>query len=261
MTLVGIWENDYGSRMTLAACGTAITGIYESTTGSTGRYLVTGWQIDAAPREQAGQAVALAIGWRSIAEGQPDASWNWVSAMGGQITLMAGEDRLILSHLMVASRDFTGLAGRGIYSDKLVFHRVAGAPQPDDMAEPGIPDSADPLAGPWAAQDGTALAAIVTPDIGARLGHIGGTLTMGGRMLDISGFTDICAAPDGLAAQSVAIVARDAVRGVALALGGWVDRASGSLTLQRLTSRSTPVDCSYAQTDIWPLLFEKPSRT
>ena len=53
MTVAGIWVNEYGSRMTLASRGDGIFGLYESTTGSVGKYLVTGWQLDAELRTSA----------------------------------------------------------------------------------------------------------------------------------------------------------------------------------------------------------------
>ena len=81
MTVAGVWENEYGSRMILAveekpAGSGAIWGVYESTTGSTGRYLVTGRRGGTASGGN-GQPLALAIAWRSVGGDPADPSWHW----------------------------------------------------------------------------------------------------------------------------------------------------------------------------------------
>jgi hypothetical protein len=258
MTLVGIWENVYGSRMTLAAQGDGIVGIYESTTGSTGEYLVSGWQLDTEPGEGAGQPVALAIEWHSIVEGPSDASWNWVSALGGQINLIGGQEALILSHLLVASSDFIGLCDRGIYTDRLTYHRVSDAPPPQGCARRGEPAPRDPLAGEWITADGVRLDLVVTPDTQGYFGYLAGTMVLEDATLTLAGFTDVNAMPAGLAHQSVSITAKDATRKVTVALGGWMECHTGVLTLQRLTNRVTTAANNYIQTDIRPLEFRRP---
>ncbi|MGE6691134.1 avidin/streptavidin family protein [Sphingobium xenophagum] len=257
MTLVGIWENAYGSRMTLSAEGDAIAGVYESTTGSTGQYLVSGWQLDSEPTAAAGQPVSLAIEWHSVVEGPADASWNWVSALGGQINIVDGEDSLILSHLMIASSDFEGLADSGVYVDKLTYHRVTDTTPPSGSAEPGVADADDPLSGEWTSADGAMLSILVTPDTENRFGYVSGTLAVEGSETPISGFTDVNATADGLQFQSVSIIASDTEKGVTRSLGGWIELATGVLSLQLLTNHVTAASSNYVQTDIRPLTFEK----
>jgi hypothetical protein len=258
MTVAGIWGNEYGSRMTLASRGDGIFGIYESTTGSVGKYLVTGWQLDAEPVAGAGQPVALAIEWHSIVAGLPDASWNWVSALGGQISLVGGQEALILSHLLVASSGFDGLCGHGIHTDKLTYHRVGDATPPQMSARQGAPAMQDPLAGEWLAAEGARLDLVVSPDTQGRFGYLSGTMVLDGATLTLAGFTDVNAAQDGLARQSVSIVAKDESRGVTLAFGGWIELVTGVVTVHRLTSRITTAANAYAQTDIWPMEFRRP---
>ncbi len=255
MSLAGTWENSYGSRMRLVESNGVVTGIYESTTGSTGRYHVSGWQQGGAPTEEAGVPVALAIEWHSIDGGQGDASWNWVSALGGQLSLVTGLPVLTLTHLMIASSDFVGLCDRGVYVDKLIYNKVV-APDPAAPA-PGLTRQAvqSPLAGRWSAAGGEVLEVVVEADEEGRFGCLSGRLLWEGAWLEVAGFTDINAGPEGLNWQATSVVARHARLGLSLALGGWLELASGELTLQCLRTRSTSTANSYAQTDAAPMRF------
>lgn len=247
MTLAGVWENEYGSRMTLSArADGGFAGVYRSTTGSTGEYAVVACQAGAAATAQGGQPVALAIGWRSLVDGPGDPSWNWASAMGGQISLIDGREAMILHHLMIATSDFAGLCGRGAFIDKLVYRRVAGAA----VEEPGLPAAAalhdDPLRGAWASPAGVELD---IASVSAR-GALAGALRVDGQVLALHGFADAFAAGEGLDRRSVTLIACDPSRAMSFAAGGWTDRASGELILQRLTTRAVPPANIYAQTEI-----------
>lgn len=257
MTLTGTWANDYGSLMSLSVSGDKITGVYKSSTGSTGEYVVSGWQTDAEPTEGAGQVVCLAIDWHSVEGDQQDASWNWVSALGGQLSIIQGEENLILNHLMVASSDFEGVANTGVYIDKLAYHRVETASENPRGKQLNKAKTADPLTGRWNAADGTTLLVSVIPDSEARFGYISGTLTITNNEMTISGFTDINAASDGLQFQSVSIVAKDSNKNITRALGGWIELTTSELSLQMLSNHITTVDTIYTQTDIRSLQFKK----
>ncbi|MCT2398810.1 avidin/streptavidin family protein [Novosphingobium mangrovi (ex Huang et al. 2023)] len=255
MTVAGTWENEYGSRMTLAVDGAGVFGIYESTTGSTGRYRVVGHQSQESPTPEAGQPVALAIAWHSVAGGPADASWNWVSALGGQISVVDGAEVLSASHLLVATSDFPGLCRQGVFCDKLTYRRVATAPAFPGHMKCGELQIVDVLAGCWQAGDGTVLDIHVRPEPDDRFGVLGGCLTVGGQALEIVGFSDVNAVRDRIGFQSVAITALDRARNATVALGGWIEQASGVLTLQLLTNHATGPADTYLQTAIRPLQF------
>lgn len=255
MSIAGTWENSYGSRMRLLESNGVVSGVYESTTGSTGSYLVSGWQQGSDATAEAGVPVALAIEWHSVDGGQGDASWNWVSALGGQLNLVGGESVLTLTHLMIASSEFVGLCDHGVYVDKLIYNKVTeAAPAASEQARGAIAVD-DPVAGQWQDREGALLELLVTPDVQGRFGYLQGRLVLDGSELEVAGFTDINASAEGLPYQSVSVVARDASRGVSLALGGWLELAAGSLSLQRLTSHATSSANNYVQTDIQPMRF------
>lgn len=255
MTVAGTWENEYGSRMTLAVDAAGVFGIYESMTGSTGQYRVLGCQFPEDPTLEAGQPVALAIAWHSVADGPSDASWSWVSALGGQISVVDGEEILSVSHHLVASSDFPGLCRRGVYCDKLTYRRVAAAPASPGQVKSGEPQRMDALAGYWRAGDGTVLDIHVRPEFDDRFGTLGGCLTMAGQALDIAGFSDINAVKDRTGFQSVALTALDRENNATVALGGWIEQTSGNLMLQVLTNHATSPADAYLQTAIRPLQF------
>ncbi|MGC6329010.1 avidin/streptavidin family protein [Rhizorhabdus sp. FW153] len=261
MSLAGIWENEYGSRMTLSlADPNLIVGKYESTTGSTGEYRVIGYQASADPTSSAGQACALAIDWHSVVAGPPDNSWHWVSGLSGQLSLQSSGEQLVLSHAMVASVAFPGLAQAGTYIDKLIYTRVGE--QHDIPAEPlpGEEVLADnPLVGSWFAQDGTALLIqSVVPYAGNAFGYVFGKLIWNGGPSLLYGVTDINAGSAGLDLQSVSIVGLPSdAGGPAISLAGTLDLSSGVLTLLDQNSSSTAPDATYVETTISSKTFTR----
>lgn len=260
MTVAGTWENEYGSRMTLVVEGGAVAGMYDSTTGATGRYHVTGWQSATEPTPEVGQPVALTIGWHSVSDGPPDAGMHWTSILGGQIIIVDGGELLSVSHLLVATSGFTGLCERGIYNDKLTYRRVTGSSSLPGGQTPDRAECGDPLAGAWRGDDGVELDVQVLHDASGRVGFLAGALTLTSRKLDITGFTDINAERDNVGFQSVAIAAVDNGRNVTVALGGWIDDATDTLTLQALTNHATSDDSTWLQTTIRPLQFHRCSK-
>jgi len=259
MTLAGVWKNEYGSQMTLSVSGNLVTGTYESTTGSTGKYCVIGWQTSADPTTSVGQAATLAIEWHSIVSGPPDDSWHWVSGLSGQLSIQDGAEQLVLSHALVASIDFPGLAPAGTYIDKLIYTR-SSAEAPGATALPEPKDAAtDPLVGSWYASDGTALLiSSVVPYTGNAFGYVMGKLIWNGGPSLLYGVTDINAAPDGLALQSVAVAGLPSdAGGPAISLAGTLDLASGILTLLDQNSVSTAPDATYVETNISCKMFKR----
>jgi len=258
MTLAGTWQNEYGSRMSLSVENGAVSGTYDSTTGATGRYLVTGWESEAGRAGDLGCPVALVISWHSIADLAPDPGWHWVSALSGQVHTVGGEELLIVTHLLVASVAFEGLCRRGIYSDKLTFRRLKT--KSDHLPVPlhATDKLNGPVSGSWTAQDGTIIDVQVVAEIGSGPALVAGALVQGDDRLDILGFTDIRADAHGIGFQSMAIAAADKTRQNILAAGGWFEAATGTVTLQSLTSLATKADQLWLQTDLRPLFFSRP---
>lgn len=259
MTLAGVWKNEYGSQMTLSVSGNLVTGTYESTTGSTGKYCVIGWQTSADPTTAAGQAAALAIEWHSIVSGPPDNSWHWVSGLSGQLSIQNGIEQLVLSHALVASIDFPGLAPAGTYIDKLIYTRSSEEAPGAAWLPAAEDDAADPLIGSWYAADGTGLLiSSVVPYTGNAFGYVMGKLIWNGGSSLLYGVTDINAASGGLGLQSVAIVGLPSDNGgPAISLAGTLDLASGILTLFDQNSVSTAPDATYVETNISCKVFSR----
>ncbi|GAO53135.1 hypothetical protein NMD1_00141 [Novosphingobium sp. MD-1] len=228
----------------------AIWGVYESTTGSTGRYLVTGRRGGTACGEK-GQPLALAIAWRSVGGDPADPSWHWASAMAGQYHGQDGGAQVTVNHLLVASGEFPGLCGPGLYCDKLTYRRTSDTPYaglpPAGVAVP------HPASGVWSGADGMRLALRVLAEPGGRVALVDGFLEQDGREIAITGFADL----DGQAEESdrcaLAITAYDEARNRTVAMGGWLEGEAGALLLQALTGHATPLDGAYLQTSLWPL--------
>jgi hypothetical protein len=262
MTAAGVWQNEYGSQMTLSEVNpNLVVGKYSSTTGSTGEYYVVGWQTNAEPTVAAGQPVCLAIDWHSIVAGPADNSWHWTSALSGQINIVNGAEQLVLAHAMIASCDFPGLCVAGNYIDKLIYSRIsheAPAPLPLPSAETGG-DAAPSLVGTWQGSDGTVfMIQSVQPYTGNAFGFITGKMTWNGGPSMIYGVTDINAASAGLGLQSVTIVGLPSdAGGPALAYGGTLDLNSGLMTLVELSSTATPNSATYVQTTVGQIMFQK----
>ncbi len=263
MSLAGVWKNSYGSTMSLRLeSPNLITGTYKSSTGSVGTYEVVGYQTTADPTSGAGQAAALAIDWHSVEQGPPDNSWHWVSGLSGQLGIHNGVEQLVLSHALVASIDFPGLAVAGTYVDKLIYQRISEAsemsPAPAPVKGPAV-RAVDPLVGSWLATDGTALlVSSVVPYPGDAFGWVMGKLVWNGGSSPLYGMTDINALGGGLQRQSVSIVGLPGgAGGPAVSLSGTLDLGSGTLSLLSLRSQSTAPGNSYLQTLVSSLELSK----
>lgn len=256
VTVAGLWENEYGSRMALMADGATLFGIYESTTGSTGRYLVAGRQALHSPASTAGLPVALAIGWHSVADGVFDPGWHWTSALGGQVNIRDGQEVLEVSHLLVATAGLPGICEHGLYLDRLSFRRVSGAFPALKREDPGSIGIDNRIAGTWSAGD-MILDIAVFPGADGRLGLLRGSMSRGAGRIECTGFTDVKAQSSEHGLQSVAIAANDEAGGTTLALGGWIDPDGEFLRLTSLVNRATSAENSWVQTTVEPLLFRR----
>lgn len=257
MSIAGIWQNEYGSRMTLTVRGSVVEGVYASTTGSTGEFSVTGWACENAATTEVGQPVALSIKWHSLVDGEADASWNWASAMGGQINIVDGREAMVLSHFMIASRSFEGLCKHGVYVDKLTFYRISDVPKPFEKPCFIEAKADDPMSGSWITSDGSLMDISVRYESEYRFGHLSGFLHFDGMKLALSGFTDVKAGDDQLDLQATSIVVHNALNNSTIAMGGFLKLKDGALELQVLTNKTTGGDVSYTQSQISFLRFTR----
>jgi saccharopepsin len=261
-SVAGTWKNDYGSVMTLAVTGNRVCGTYQSSTGSTGKYEVTGFQLGAPANPALSQPVALAIEWHSIGGDPADPSWNWCSGLSGQMTVTPAGDRLALSHVLVASSDFPGLAEQGTYVDKLIYRRVDTAALEDPGAAPlerlAIEDA---LNGAWVADNGTTLELSVYASSQRRLGHVRGQLSTPVGHVEVSGFTDINATASKLSLQSVSLTAAQTRESSASSLCGSLELQGEVLNLFSVTSSATTPQRSYLATQVSALRFKRNETT
>ena len=257
LSVAGSWKNDYGSVMTLAVAGNAVTGTYQSSTGSTGRYAITGYQPCTRPSQAKGLPVALAIEWHSLGDEPPDPSWNWVSGLCGQLHRVEGEDRLALSHLLVATRDFPDLANQGTYIDKLSYRRVTcDAAEPVHAAPTLAAEPGNLLNGVWLAE-GFRLDLQVRASSQQAFGCVSGTLTTPSERVEVSGFTDINASTGGLSRQSASLTAVQRGGETVLSLAGSLDLEQAELSLLALFTSSTTASQCYVQTRVRSIMFRR----
>ena len=260
LSAAGTWQNDYGSKMTLTVDRGRISGTYQSSTGSTGLYEVTGYQVPSIIQQELelGLPIALAIEWHSLGEGPADPSWNWSSGLCGQIHRVKGEDTLVLSHLLVASSDFPERVEQGTYVDKLAFRRVASVHAERPLAAPSsLPEIADPLSGSWLATDGTRLSLRIHACSHHAFGYVLGRLTSDEGEVDICGFTDINAQTSGLPLQSVSLTTAGLAGSTARSLSGTLELKEQNVNLLIMTSSPTTAEHSYLQTRVKSLTFSR----
>lgn len=257
-SVAGTWKNDYGSVMTLTVTDDVVVGTYQSSTGSTGRYAITGRQLGTLALQEKGLPVALAIEWHSLGNEPADPSWNWVSGLCGQLHRVAGEERLQLSHLLVATGDFPNLAHQGTYVDKLTYRRVGGEreePAQGPLILASQPDN--PLNGSWSTAAGFRLDLHVRASIEHAYGAVSGTLTTPTERVEVSGFTDINANKGGLSRQSASLTAALVGGQTVWSLAGSLCLKEDELSLLGLCTTSTTAAQSYVQTQIESMTFRR----
>ena len=256
--IAGTWTNDYGSVMTLEVSAQHVSGRYQSSTGSTGHYSVTGCIVGAAASHARNQPLALAIDWHDLGDGTKDPSWNWVSGLSGQFSVTDRGETLTLSHLLVASGDFPALAHQGTYIDKLVYRRVEErqlltTPSPSNALLP----IENTLTGNWVAEDGSSLVLSVWSDSDRRFGVVRGTFTFAGTSSELTGFTDINTVGSKLERQSVSLVVSHTEATTVSALCGVLDLVGGALSLLVMASCAVAPEHAYLATRVSSLHFKR----
>lgn len=254
--VAGLWANEYGSLMSLVVEDNKVSGVYQSSTGSTGQYEVSGYQLGTAATATQGQPVALAIDWHSVGKGTADPSWNWSSSLCGQISMQGQEEVLTLSHLLVASSDFAGLAAQGTYVDKLVYRRPGRMQRAVPTGATAIASSVDnPLTGTWITPDGTGLNLWVEATKEGRVGRVQGFLINAEGQTQVVGFTDIKAMASGLVLQSLALSTAHSSH--VQSLCGTLQMQDQTLALAVMTSAPTAPGQTYVQTRLTALVFKR----
>ncbi|WP_298331137.1 avidin/streptavidin family protein [Asticcacaulis sp.] len=241
MNLSGVWTNEYGSRMELWALDDGVfRGRYVSSTGSTGEYAVCGHAVAGAAGPERGKPLALAIAWHSLVPGPADPSWDWCSGLSGQISLRDGAPVMGLTHALVASSDFPGLAQAGTHIDRLTYRRIGDAGPPPALPSPAAAIDT-PLTGTWREAEGAEIDLITASDAG--FDRVRGQLRRSGRAMELRGF-----AGRG-AVRSLALTGL-LPGGEVMALAGTLPAGSDMLSMIDLTSHPTPPDSLYLQTRI-----------
>lgn len=258
-SVAGTWKNDYGSVMILSVSGNQVSGTYQSSTGSTGRYEVAGVQMQSAPGPDINLPVALAIEWSSTGDDPVDPSWNWCSGLSGQLSVTDQGDVLTLTHLLVATSDFPGLADRANYIDKLVYRRIESTHVASNAASVKLLPIENSLAGRWTASDGTTLELTVNASSQRRFGNVRGTLCTGrgAENIELFGFTDINAAAGHLSFQSVSLTAARVQDSTVISLSGALALEGDVLNLTQLKSLPTVPQNAYLATQLSSSCFTR----
>ncbi|HEV2721921.1 MAG TPA: avidin/streptavidin family protein [Thermoanaerobaculia bacterium] len=262
MSVTGNWINGYGSVMFLTqAADGSVTGVYTSTTGSSGAYWVAGFANPNDPPSGNGQTLAFSILWRSFSGGAPDPSWHYVSGMSGQrlpLDPVTNGPTLVMIHDMVATVPFPelGITVPGSYIDKLIYVPYSGGQQsPGQWPPPFTPPASDPVDGNWqCAQNPSISLSITVQD--ETTGYVTGTLRTAGGTVNVVGFTDTGAGPTTpLQGLTLSALLPDGETVVALA--GSLDLRTKSLSMTWLQSDGTAANATYLQTTFEGLTFKR----
>ena len=256
MSVSGNWVNSYGSVMYLSQDPSGfVSGVYTSTTGSSGAYWVAGFASQTAAGST-GEPLAFSILWRSFTGGTPDPSWHYVSGMSGQ--MLASPPSLIMIHDMVATDPFPALGAQiGNYFDKLIYAPYDGPQKsPGQWPPPFTPPSKpDPVDGTWTCvQDASIAFSITVQDQDS--GFVVGSLKTPNGVCDVVGFTDTGAGPAGLNLQGLTLSALLPRGDAVVAIAGSLDLAARTLSMQWMQSNGTAADTTYLQTSVEGLNFQ-----
>lgn len=257
VTVAGTWRNDYGSVMTLETSGQQLSGSYQSSTGSTGEYSITGCLSGAGATRVKNQPVALAIEWHDLDNGNRDPSWNWASGLSGQLSVTDQGDVLTLNHVLVATSDFPELARQGRYIDKLVYRRLEQQAPFRLISHIETLPIGNSLAGRWVTTDGIFLVLSVHSDSKQRLGFVRGSFTCVDACNEVTGFTDINAQACKLSLQSVSLTAANIRDATVSTLCGTLDLVADTLNLLVLNSSAVAPAHAYLATQISSMYFKR----
>ncbi len=263
MSVTGRWLNGYGSVMFLTqGGGGSVTGVYTSTTGSSGSYWVTGF-TGSASSQSTGQPLAISILWRSFAAGQPDPSWHWVSGFSGQMQPLDpvnnGPTLILFNDLVATVADPVMTNVPGSYIDKLAYvPYTGGQTSPGQWPPPFTPPlQPDPIDGAWQCIENPAVGLFLRVE-DVTSGYVTGTLTTGDGTSAMVGFTDNGAGNAGLLLQGLTLSALLADGQTVVALAGNLVLSAGTLNMEWVQSVGTATNVTYMQTSIQGLTFVKP---
>jgi hypothetical protein len=255
----GSWVNVFGSVVTLLQLdGGGVIGMYTSTTGASGSYWVVGFTDPNPPTNGNGQSLAFSILWRSFDGGTPDPSWHYVSGFSGQMIVRDGTPSLIMIHDLVATAIDPGVVDIiGSYPDKLTYAPYTPAGTPLTWPPPFQPPiSGDPVDGTWIC--------IQDPDISFFInvhdeisGSLTGTLNTTTGSVLLTGFTDTGAGNASLTLQGLTIAALLPDGHMVVAVAGYLNLATNSLTMSWFESNGTAANSTYTQTRLRGLDFTK----
>jgi len=256
MSVAGNWVNSYGSVMFLRQDPSGfVSGVYTSTTGSSGSYWVAGFASPTAAA-QIGEPLAFSILWRSFSGGTPDPSWHYVSGMSGQ--MLASPASLIMIHDMVATDAFPALGAQiGNYFDKLIYVPYTGTQASPGQWPPQFtpPSQADPVDGTWrCVQDPSIAFSIAVQD--QQSGFLVGSLTTPDGACEVAGFTDTGAGAAGLNLQGLTLSALLPGGQTVVAIAGSLDLSANTLSMQWMQSNGTAANSTYLQTSVEGMNFK-----
>lgn len=255
MSVTGNWVNSYNSVMYLTQSPNGfVSGVYTSTTGSSGAYWVAGFATPTIAT-QIGEPLAFSILWRSFSGGQSDPSWHYVSGMSGQ---MLANPSLIMIHDMVATERFPALNAQiGNYFDKLIYVPYDGPQESPGQWPPPFtpPPKPDPVDGTWTCvQDPSISFTIAVQD--QQTGFVTGTLTTAESSCEVVGFTDTGAGAAELALQGLTLSALLPGGQEVVAIAGSLDLATNALSMQWMQSNGTASNATYLQTRVEGMNFK-----
>ena len=262
MSVTGRWLNGYGSVMFLTqGDGGSVTGVYTSTTGSSGSYWVAGF-TGSASSQSTGQPLAFSILWRSFAGGEPDPSWHWVSGFSGQMLPLDpvnnGPTLILINDLVATVADPVMTSVPGSYVDKLAYVPYTGGQTSPGQWPPSFtpPSQPDPIDGAWQCIQNPAIGLFLNlQDVTS--GYVTGTLTTEAGTSAVVGFTDNGAGNAGLTLQGLTLSALLPDGQTVVALAGNLVLSAGTLTMEWVQSVGTAADVSYMQTSIQGMNFSR----
>ena len=89
MSISGTWYNELGSKMTIAASGSSVSGIYETAVGASGMYQLTGRMNPIPYSGSTSQAVAWAVAWNN-----PYGNHHSATAWSGQYQVAGANEQI-----------------------------------------------------------------------------------------------------------------------------------------------------------------------
>ncbi|WP_394180014.1 avidin/streptavidin family protein [Marinomonas posidonica] len=185
--LHGVWQNEYGSRMTLDVSETGqIVGEYQSTTGASGTYFLVGHCRPQDPDPQQGQPLVLSIFWRPFDVEAEDDGIHWVSTYCGQLN--ANGEMTVINTLLTTT-PYQAFEP-GDYIDNLVFKKSDSVTVLADSTawRETSQQNDNPINGVWSSDDKTIQLALAVQN--QKYGVLAGELSYQGEKIQLIGFTD-----------------------------------------------------------------------